>query len=59
MQEEIKQDDRKKPSKEELIEMLEHMIDSYERLPPHAAMIPISHQDYWAGLLLLCEIVKR
>ena len=59
MQDEIKTEEQKKPSKEELIVMLEHMIASYERLPPHAAMVAISHQDYWSGLLVICEILKR
>ena len=46
-------DDVKKPSKKELIEMLEEMNKTIESLPPHALILPINHYDFSALLILL------
>ena len=47
-----------KPTKAELIKMLEDMIESIERLPTHAMQSPISHYDLASALLLISEILK-
>lgn len=47
-----------KPDKKELLDMLEEMIKSYERLPEHVMFAPITHADYLSGLLLLFSILR-
>lgn len=47
-----------KPSKAELLGMLDDMLASIERLPPHAMITPISHYDYSALLILLSALFK-
>lgn len=47
-----------KPSRDELLEMLDTMIKSIEDLPDHAKTSPISHWDYVSGLILLSEILR-
>lgn len=46
------------PTKKELVEMLDEMIKSFERLPEHAMLTPISHYDFCSALLLLSSIFK-
>lgn len=47
-----------KPSKKELVGMLEEMIKGIERLPDHAMLAPITHYDFCSALLLLSSIFK-
>lgn len=47
-----------KPTKKDLIEMLDEMVKSIERLPPHAMVLPISHYDYCSLLILLSALFK-
>jgi hypothetical protein len=47
-----------KPTKEELIAMLEMMIENIEKLPPNALITPINHYDYSAGLILISALFK-
>lgn len=46
------------PNKQEKMEMLKGMIDSYERLPSHAMSHSVSNDDMAAALLLIYEILK-
>lgn len=48
----------KKPSKKELIEMLDEMINNVEKLPLYAMTSPISHYDYASLLILLSALFK-
>lgn len=48
----------KKPSKKELIDMLDEMNTNIEKLPPHALLTPINHYDFSALLILLSAIFK-
>lgn len=48
----------KRPGRKELIEELQLMIDNIEKLPPHALTLPITHYDFYAGLLLLSAILR-
>ena len=50
--------DSKKPSKKELIEMLDEMNKSIENLPQHAMIASITHYDFSALLILLSAIFK-
>ncbi len=47
-----------KPTREELIEMLDEMNNNIERLPAHALIQPINHYDLSALLILLSAIFK-
>lgn len=50
--------DEKKPTRADLIEMLDEMVKNYDNLPPHAMIMPISHYDLQAVLILLQAILK-
>jgi hypothetical protein len=47
-----------KPTKAELIEMLDEMNKNIERMPPHAWGNAINHYDFSALLILLSAIYK-
>jgi len=47
-----------KPTKQELIDMLEEMNRNIEKLPAHAMILPVSHYDLSALLILLSAIFK-
>lgn len=47
-----------KPTKSELVEMLNQMNDDIERLPLHALSSPITNLDFSALLILLYAIHK-
>ncbi len=47
-----------KPTKKELIEMLDNMAKNIEDLPAHAQMNFITHYDHWALMALLSSILK-
>jgi hypothetical protein len=46
----------KKPTKKELVEMLNEMIRNIENLPSYAKTAPINHYDYCSLLILLSSI---
>lgn len=50
--------DEHKPSREELIEMLDEMNNNIEKLPSHAWITPINHYDFSALLILLSALFK-
>jgi hypothetical protein len=47
-----------RPSKKELIEMLDEMLANIEKLPTHAMILPISHYDFSALLILLGALFR-
>jgi len=47
-----------KPTRKEMLEMLDEMISSVERLPDHAKLSSINHYDYCALMMLLAQIFK-
>lgn len=51
-------EDFKKPSKKELIDMLDEMNVNIEKLPPYALSSPISNLDMSALLILLSAIFR-
>jgi hypothetical protein len=55
VQEEKHSEETPKPlvTRQEKIEILKEMRKSYERLPPNALHLPISHADYYSLLLIL------
>ena len=53
-----KGEDTHKPSKDELISMLDEMIKSYEHLPTHAMHAPISHADHVSLMMLVSSLFK-
>lgn len=48
----------KEHTREELIEMLDHMIRSFESLPPSAMLTPITYYDHVSLMMLLSTILK-
>lgn len=52
------QEETHKPTKDELIVMLDEMIKSYEHLPLHAMLAPISHADQLSLLMLVSSLFK-
>lgn len=48
----------KKPDKQELLQMLGEMVNSYERLPQHALITPVTHYDLLSVLLIVCELFR-
>lgn len=51
-------EETKKPTKKELIEMLDEMNKGIENLPQHAMISSITHYDFSALLILLSAIFK-
>ena len=47
-----------KPTRKELIDMLEEMNQNIEKLPPHVLSSPVMHYDLSALLILLNAIFK-
>lgn len=50
--------ENEKPSKKELIGMLDEMINNIEMLPDNAKLTGINHYDYCALMMLLSQILK-
>ena len=48
-----------KPTKEDLIRMLQDMADNIEKMPSEAMRAPISHFDHWSLILLLISILQE
>ena len=55
----IPQEIRQQPGREELLGELDMMIHSFERLPEHAMMAPITHYDFASLMILLSAILKK
>jgi len=47
-----------KPSKKEMIFMLEEMARNIEKLPPHAMLAPINHYDFCSLMILLSSLFR-
>lgn len=47
-----------KPERKEMIDMLDEMVKSYERLPEHAKEGFITHYDMMSLMILLSSILK-
>lgn len=50
--------DRPKPTKQELIQILEDMIKNIENLPPEAMLTNINQYDFMSLMLILTSIFK-
>ncbi len=48
----------KKPTREELLRMLDNMIKSYEDLPPLAMSTSITHYDMLSLMMLISSIMS-
>lgn len=55
---EVKINEAPKPSRKELIEMLENMCRSYENLPSQAMTANINYYDFYSLLMLLSTLFK-
>jgi hypothetical protein len=53
-----KEEQTHKPTKDDLIGMLDEMIKSYEKLPRHVMSEPITHADHVSLLMLLSSLFK-
>lgn len=47
-----------KPTKNDMLEMLDEMIKSYERLPQHAMLTSVTQADLLSVLLLFSSILR-
>lgn len=47
-----------KPSRKDLLAMLDAMIESIEKLPTNAMVQPITHYDHCSSLILLAAILR-
>lgn len=47
-----------KPTKAELLDMLDEMIKAYDILPSYAMQSPVSNYDLSSALLLLAAILR-
>jgi hypothetical protein len=56
--EDVKKLDTPKPSKEDLIKMLDEMANNIEKLPSHAKFNPVNQYDLQALISLLSLILK-
>lgn len=54
----VKVKDQRKPSKQDLINILDEMIKNIENLPSNAMLTPVTHYDLAAALLLLSSIFR-
>ena len=54
----MEDESQEKPNKQQLMQMLSEMIDSYERLPQHALITPVTHYDLLSVLLIVCELFR-
>lgn len=50
--------DQNVPSRKDMIEMLEEMSKSLDRIPEHAMITPVNHYDWQSVLLLLVAYLK-
>ena len=53
------QDHSHKPSKNDLIDMLDEMVKNIENLPNNAMLTPITHYDLCSALILISSILKH
>lgn len=56
--EEAKVEEPPKPTKQDLLDMLDEMIKNIERLPRYALDSPINHSDFASLLILLSSILR-
>lgn len=54
----MEEESQEKPNKQQLMQMLTEMVDSYERLPQHALITPVTHYDLLSVLLIVCELFR-
>ncbi len=47
-----------KPTKKDLLYMLDEMVKNIERLPAHAMITPINHYDFCSLIILLSSIFR-
>jgi len=47
-----------KPTRDNLLNMLEEMIKSYERLPEHAMLTSVTQADLCSSLILILSILR-
>lgn len=52
------EEEYKKPTRMELIDMLDEMNSNIERMPAHALIMPVNHYDFSALIILLSAILK-
>lgn len=58
MTENINSDEKEPLSKEMLFFMLDEMANSIENLPQHAKLMPITHYDFSALIILISLLLK-
>lgn len=51
-------DKMNKPTKDELLLMLDEMLKTIEQLPAHALILPVNHYDLSALIIILLAIFR-
>lgn len=51
-------EEKETTKKEELLKILDEMINTYENLPQHALITPVTHYDFTSLLLLVRELFR-
>jgi len=54
MQEEMTKDEKKK----QILISVKEMIEHYEKLPPHAKVLPVTHYDHLSLLILISTLLE-
>ncbi len=49
---------RHKPTRKELLDMLDEMVKNIEKLPDHALYSPVNHIDFTSLIMLLASIFR-
>jgi hypothetical protein len=51
-------EDQSRPTRAELIAMLDELVAGFENMPAHALVMPVTHYDHWQLMILLAQILK-
>lgn len=54
----MSEEERLLPTKKEMLESLDMLIQAYDRLPPGAGLAPVTHSDFSSVLSLLLAILR-
>lgn len=47
-----------KPTRADLLAMLDELVAGFDNLPAHALVMPVTHYDHWQLMILLSQILK-
>ena len=59
LDEKVQEEEKKEPTRDELLEIFGNYIKSIENLPPQAMQSYVSHYDLWTALAMVYAILKK